>query len=61
MDIKADDEFVLCDRIPNPGQIIKPGERIGKLIFKRRIIDDEGNLLPEIKAVVASILTYYNM
>ena len=61
LDIKADDEFVLCDRIPNPGQIIKPGERIGKLIFKRRIIDDEGNLLPEIKAVVASILTYYNM
>lgn len=61
LDIQSDDELVLCDRIPNQGQTVKPAERMGKLIFRRRIIDDQGNLLPEIKRVVKEILTYYNM
>ena len=61
LEIKSDDEFVLCDRIPNQNQIVKPAERMGKLIFKCRVIDDQGNLLPEIKRVVKGILTYYNM
>ena len=55
MDIKADNEFVLCDRMPNQGQTVKPGERMGKLMFKRRIIDDQGNLLPEIKELVKGL------
>lgn len=55
LDIKSDDEFVLCDRIPNQGQLVKSGERMGKLIFKRRIIDDNGNLLPEIRQVVKGL------
>ena len=55
LDIKSDDEFVLCDRIPNQGQLVKSGERMGKLIFKRRIIDNQGNLLPEIKKVVRDV------
>ena len=55
MDIKADNEFVLCDRMPNQGQTVKPGERMGKLMFKRRIIDDQGNLLAEIKELVKGL------
>lgn len=54
-DLKSDAEFVLCDRIPKQGQTVKIGERVGKLIFKRRIVDDRGNLLPEIKATVEAV------
>lgn len=59
LDINGDDEFVLCDRVPNRGQTVKPGERIGKLIFKRRIIDEQGNLLPEIREIVEAIYGVY--
>lgn len=55
MDIKGDNEFVLADRVPNKGQTIKVGERMGKLIFKRRIIDEKGNLLPDIRGLVETI------
>jgi hypothetical protein len=55
LDIKSNDEFVLCDRVPEPGQVVKPGEWIGKLIFKRRIIDNSGRLLPEIRAVIKGL------
>lgn len=55
LDIQSDDELVLCDRIPNRGQTVKPAERMGKLIFRRRIIDDQGNLLPEIRQVVKGL------
>lgn len=61
MDIKNENEFVLCDRIPNQGQIVKPGERMGKLMFKRRIIDDQGNLLAEIKVVVKGMYGEFGM
>jgi hypothetical protein len=51
-DIKSDDEFVLCDRVPNQGQLVKPAERMGKLMFKRQVIDEKGRLLPEIREII---------
>ncbi len=54
-DIRNDDEFVLCDRVPNQGQLVKPAERMGKLMFKRRVIDEKGRLLPEIKEILKAI------
>lgn len=61
LDIKSANEFILCDRVPNQGQAVQPGERIGKLIFKRRIVDDKGNLLPEIKALVKDIYRQFGL
>lgn len=61
LDIRSDDEFVLCDRVPGRGQTVKPGERIGKLIFKRRIIDDSGRLLPEIRELVKSVYAGFGL
>ncbi|KKT83109.1 MAG: ATP-grasp domain protein [candidate division WWE3 bacterium GW2011_GWC2_44_9] len=61
LDIKSDDEFVLADRIPGLGKLVKPGERLGKLMFKRRIIDDAGNLLPEIRQLVEAVYGSFNL
>lgn len=61
LDIKSDAEFVLADRIPNKGQTVKAGERMGKLIFKRRIIDEKGNLLPEIREVVRLVYKEFGL
>jgi hypothetical protein len=55
LDIQNENEWVLCDRVPNEGQLVKPGERMGKMVFKRRIIGDDGNLLPEIREIVKAI------
>lgn len=61
LEIKSDDEFVLADRIPSLGKSVKPGERLGKLMFKRQIIDDSGNLLPEIRRLVKKIYESFSL
>lgn len=61
LDIKSDDEFVLADRIPGLGKSVKPGERLGKLMFKRRIIDDTGRLLPEIRQLVKAVYDSFDL
>ena len=61
LDINNADEFVLADRVPNKGQLFKSGERIGKMIFNCRIIDNKGNLLPEIKEIVRQIYQNFSL
>ena len=61
MDIKSDDEFVLCDRVPTEEMVIKPAERLGRLVFKRRIVTDEGELLPETREVVKAIYDEFEL
>lgn len=61
LDIKNDDEFVLADRIPSLGQTVKVGERMGKLMLKRQIIDDTGRLLPEIRQLVKEIYDSFDL
>lgn len=44
LDLKNDDEIVLTDGFPKKGQKIKPGLRIGKIIFKRGVLDSPSSL-----------------
>ncbi len=56
----AEKEFILTDRIPPRETVIKPAERLGRLIFRQRVIDPEtGKLLPEIKKIVNLIYEKY--
>src|SRR4030042_3232349 len=36
-DLKSDDEFCLCDRAAIKGRILKPGERLVRLLFRKKI------------------------
>ncbi|KKS80143.1 MAG: ATP-grasp domain protein, partial [Candidatus Beckwithbacteria bacterium GW2011_GWA2_43_10] len=55
MDIKSEDEFVLCDRVAGEESVLKPAERLGRLVFKRQVVDKKGRLLPEIREVVRAV------
>ena len=48
MDIKNENEVVLTDRIPREDWVLGPAERVGRLLFKRPVVDKKGKLLPEI-------------
>jgi len=61
LDITSDDEFVLADRIPAENTVIKRAERVGKLIFKRRIVDESGRLLPEIRSLVKAVYDMFEL
>ena len=59
MDIKDDPpaggEFVLCDRVAGEESVLKPAERLGRLVFKRQVVDEKGRLLPEIRELVRAV------
>ena len=59
MDIKDDPpaggEFVLCDRVAGEESVLKPAERLGRLVFKRQVVDKKGRLLPEIRELVRAV------
>jgi hypothetical protein len=59
LDIKDEAEYVLCDRLVGESNVLKPAERIGRLLFKRRLIDDQGRLLPEIQTLVKQIYAQF--
>ncbi|MEA3355161.1 MAG: ATP-grasp domain-containing protein [Patescibacteria group bacterium] len=61
LDIKSEDEFVLCDRVPTEEMVLKPAERMGRLIFKRRIVTDEGELLDWTRGVVKAIYDKFEL
>jgi len=61
LDIKDKDEMVLADKVVGERMVLKPAERIGRLIFKRRVLDDKGRLLPEIKKVVKEIYSQFEL
>ena len=44
-DLKTDDEFILTDGCPAPGDLIKPHLRVGKLIFKGGVLKGSHNQL----------------
>jgi len=51
-DLQADDEFILTDGCPAPGDLIKPHLRVGKLIFKNGVLDDSHNRLNDLARTV---------
>ena len=61
LDIKSEDEFVLCDRVAGEESVLKPAERLGRLVFKRQVVDEKGSLLPEIREVVRAVYDRYNL
>jgi hypothetical protein len=61
LDIRDKNEMVLADKVVGERMVLKPAERIGRLIFKRRVLDDKGRLLPEIQKVVKAIYSQFEL
>jgi len=61
LDLKNDHELVLADRAPLRYSVLKPAERIGRLIFKRPVIDHKGRLLPKIKEIINNIYNLFEL
>ncbi|MBU1085694.1 ATP-grasp domain-containing protein [Patescibacteria group bacterium] len=61
LDIKNEDEFILCDRVPTEEMVLKPAERMGRLIFNRRIVTDEGELLDWTRGVVKAVYDKFEL
>jgi len=61
MDLKDEDEFVLCDWVAGEESVLKPAERLGRLVFKRQVVDKKGRLLPEIRAVVKAVYDSFEL
>ncbi|MFH0942987.1 MAG: ATP-grasp domain-containing protein [Candidatus Beckwithbacteria bacterium] len=55
LDLKDENEFVLAERVVEKGSLLKSRSRLGRLVFKRQIVDNKGNLLPEIRKVVKAV------
>ena len=61
LDIKKDNELVLCDRVPTEEMVLKPAERLGRLVFSRKIVTDKGKLLDWTKEVVSAIYDQFEL
>ncbi len=61
LDLKSSDEFILADRAPEQYMILKPAERIGRLIFKKQIINEKGEILPETKEIIQLIYNLFEL
>ncbi|OGD62942.1 hypothetical protein A2160_04215 [Candidatus Beckwithbacteria bacterium RBG_13_42_9] len=61
-DIKdKEKEFVLTDGIVNCGQVFKPGERMGRLMFKRSIAQNHHQIKENEKEIVKAIYQGYQI
>lgn len=58
--IRSNEEFIVTDRVPRKGKIIKPKGKIVRLVFKRPILVSRYTLLPEISEIVEKIYQYYS-
>jgi len=61
LDIKDKNEFVLCDRIVGEEAVLKPAERLGRLVFKRKVMGQDNRLLPEIREVVKQVYNSFEL
>lgn len=59
-DIKNKDEFALTDGPPSKDQLVNPGFRCGKLIFRRGVLAKQGELNQFAKKVVEAIYKGFN-
>jgi hypothetical protein len=61
-DIKdGEKELVLTNVEAREGALVKPCFRIGRLLFKRQVTEEAGNLLPEIEEVVKRIYAKFQL
>jgi len=61
LDLESEDELVLCDRVPTEEMVLKPAERLGRLVLNRRIVTDEGKLLDWTREVVRAIYDRFEL
>lgn len=61
LDIKNENELVLCDKVVGQHTVLKPAERLGRLLFKRQVVDKKGRLLSEIKQIVKTIYGQFGL
>jgi hypothetical protein len=60
-DLQADDEFILTDGCPAPGDLIKPHLRTGKLIFKGGVLEGRHDQLNDYaRQVVKAVKKRFN-
>jgi len=61
LDIINENEIVLTDKVMGEDTVLKPAERVGQLIFKRRVLDGKGRLLPEIRKIIKQIYSLFEL
>jgi hypothetical protein len=61
-DIKSDGELVLTDGVLYRNLRLKPGARLGRVIFKKNVMEsDRDELLPEIKEAMKRLYSLYKL
>ncbi len=61
-DLKSESEFVLTDGVPKRGSKLKPGARLGRLLYRREVMQDDRNeLQSEIKGSVQALYSLYGL
>ena len=61
-DIKDDSEFVLTDGVPFRNLRLKPGARLGRVIFKRNVMEsDRDELQADIKAAMIGLYKKFKL
>jgi len=61
LDIKDKNEVVLCDKVVGENMVLKPAERVGRVMFKRQVLDGKGKLLPEIGKIVEVLYSKFEL
>ena len=59
-DIEDESEFILTDSPPLLNELVKPGLRVGKLIFKTRVLVKPGELSPFASKVIEEVYKGFN-
>jgi len=61
LDIKDKNEVVLCDKVVGKNMVLKPAERLGRVMFKRQVLDEKGKLLSKIEKIVKAIYSKFEL
>lgn len=61
-DIKNENEFVLTDGVPYKNLRLKPGARLGRVMFKRTVMEEaEDRLKPEIRDAMVALYSLFKL
>jgi len=61
LDLENDEEVVLTDGTPRRGQKVKPGMRVGKLVFKKGVLESPGKLKTWALKIIDKVYSGYNL
>jgi predicted ATP-grasp superfamily ATP-dependent carboligase len=61
-DVKEDNEFVLTDGVPKRNLRLKPGARLGRVLFKREVMqDDKEELQDDVRQAMVKLYGMYGL